>query len=97
MLVNLLDGTRRTEDEPQAWGEIAKRIEADLGKGRCRVLAASLSPDRVHLAVCAEVRTLLGFQVKYAGAVYDLNNHSIVGWVALGRRTSTGWLDAKER
>ncbi|MEY4527275.1 MAG: hypothetical protein RL768_994 [Nitrospirota bacterium] len=97
VLVNLLDGTRRTEDEPQAWGEIPKRIEADLGKGRCRVLAASLSPDRVHLAVCAEVRTLLGFQVKYAGAVYDLNNHSIVGWVALGRRTSTGWLDAKER
>lgn len=92
-LIDLLDGNRRTEDEPQKWATIAKKMEVALGKGRCRIVAASLSPDMLHLAVCAEVRTLLGFQRKYSGAVYSLNDNSIVGRVALGRRTSAGWLD----
>ena len=93
VLIDLLDGNRRTEDEPKRWTTIAQKLEAALGKGRCRIVAASLSPDKLHLAVCAEVRTLLGLQRRHAGAVYSLNDNSIVGRVALGRRTSAGWLD----
>lgn len=93
VLLDLLDGKRRTEDEPERWMTIAQRLEAALGKGRCRVVAASLSPDKSHLAVCAEVRTLLGLQRRHTGAIYSLRDNSIVGRVALGRRTSVGWLD----
>ncbi len=93
VLLDLLDGKRRTEDEPERWMTIGQKLEAALEKGRCRVVAASLSPDKSHLAVCAEVRTLLGLQRRHTGAIYSLRDNSIVGRVALGRRTSAGWLD----
>lgn len=93
ILLDLLDGKRRTEDEPERWMTIAQRLETALEKGRCRVVAASLSPDKSHLAVCAEVRTLLGLQRRHTGVIYSLRDNSIVGRVALGRRTSAGWLD----
>lgn len=93
VLLDLLDGKRRTENEPEQWTTIAQKLEAALGKGRCRVVAASLSPDKSHLAVCAEVRTLLGLQRRHAGAIYSLRDNSIVGRVALGKRTPAGWLD----
>jgi hypothetical protein len=92
-LVDLLNGTKRTEDESQLWETIATRIAAVLGKGRCRVIATFLSPDRRHLATCAEVRTLLGFRVRHAGTVYSIIDRSIVGRVSQGERTSEGWAE----
>jgi len=58
------------------------------------VEAAVLSPDRQHLAVCSEVRTLLGFRVRQAGFVYSIRDRSIVGRIAQGRRASKEWLEA---
>jgi superfamily II DNA or RNA helicase len=89
-LVDLLNGIKRTADEPQMWAAVTTEIAAVLGKGRYRVEAAVLSPDGRHLAVCFEVRTWLGFRVHTAGLVYDTGDHSAVGRVAQGRR-SEGW------
>ena len=44
-----------------------------------------------HLAVCAEVRTLLGLRVRQAGFVYEIDSQSIIGRVVQGRRSSDGW------
>ncbi len=94
-LVDLLNGIKRTADEPKLWDTVATEITAKLGKGWCRVEAAVLSPDRRHLAVCSEVRTLLGFRVNQAGLVYAIGDHSILGRTAQGRRTSEGWSEVK--
>lgn len=94
-LVDLLGGIKRTADEPQLWETLMTKVGLTLGKGRCRVEACVLSPDKRHLAVCCEVRTLLGFRVHQAGLVYDIGDHSIVGRVAKGRRTAEGWSEAK--
>lgn len=94
-LVDLLNGIKRTADEPQMWDAVTTKVAAVLGSGRCRVEAAVLSPDRRHLAVCSEVRTLLGFRVRQAGLVYSIGDHSVVGRAAQGRRTSEGWSEVK--
>lgn len=94
-LVDLLNGIKRTADEPQLWDAVTTKVAAALGRGRCRVEAAVLSPDRRHLAVCSEVRTLLGFRVRQAGLVYSIGDHSVVGRAAQGRRTSEGWSEVK--
>lgn len=90
-LVDLLDGIKRTADEPQLWTIVTAKVAAMLGKGRCRVEAAILSPDKRHLAVCTEVRTLLGLRVHQVGLVYAIDDHSVVGRVAQGHRTPEGW------
>lgn len=90
-LVDLLNGIKRTADERQLWDAVTTKVASVLGKGRYRMEAAVLSPDRRHLAVCVEARTLLGFRVRQAGLVYAINDQSIVGQVAQGRRTSEGW------
>jgi len=94
-LVDLLNGIKRTVDEPQLWDDVTTKVTAALGRGRYRVEAAVLSPDRRNLAVCFEVRTWFGFRVQQAGLVYDIGGHSVVGRVAQGRRTSKGWSEVK--
>ena len=94
-LVDLLNGVKRTADESQLWNAVTTKVAATLGKGRCRIEAAVLSPDKRHLAVCSEVRTLLGFRVHQVGLVYAISDHSIIGRVAQGRRTSEGWSEMK--
>ena len=64
------------------------------GGSRCRVETACASPDKRHVAVCSEVRTLLGLRVQQAGMLYSIEENAIVGRVALGRRTQKGWVGA---
>jgi hypothetical protein len=66
-LGDLLYGVRRTADAPERWEDIASRVSSGLRGGRCRVETAQVSPDKRHLAICSEVRTLLGFRVRQAG------------------------------
>lgn len=94
-LIDLLNGIKRTVDEPHLWGTLANEIATALGKGQYRVESAALSPDGRHLAVCFEVRTWFGFRVHQAGLVYDIGDHSVVGRVAQGRRTAQGWSEVK--
>jgi hypothetical protein len=93
-LIELLHGTRRNKDEPQLWEEIAREASAELS-GRCRVEAALIAPDRRHLAVCVEVRSFLGLRVNHAGLLYSLDEHMVVGYIALGRRTPKGWAETR--
>jgi hypothetical protein len=94
-LVDLLNGIKRSTDEHQMWDAVATKVAATLGRGRCRVEAAVLAPGGRHLAVCSEIRTLLGFRVHQAGFVYAIKNNSVVGRVVQGRRASKGWLEWK--
>jgi hypothetical protein len=92
-LWELLQGVRRTADESERWNEIATEAARVLNGGRCRVQAAHLSPDRRSLAVFAEMRTLLGFKKHDAGLVYSIDDKAIVGRIAVGKRTNSGWIN----
>ncbi|MCB9773486.1 MAG: DEAD/DEAH box helicase [Nitrospiraceae bacterium] len=94
-LFDLINGTRRTIDEPQLWNAVSTHVATTLGKGQCRVEAAIISPDRRNLAVSVEVRTLLGFRLRQAALVYSIGDNSVVGRVTQGRRTSEGWIEMK--
>jgi hypothetical protein len=91
----MLNGIKRTADEPGLWEMITTDISKTLRTGRCRIEAAAYSPDRRHLAVSSEVRTLLGLRVRQVGFVYSIDDHSIVGRLAQGRRTREGWAEIK--
>jgi hypothetical protein len=62
-LGDLLHGVRRTADAPDRWEDIASKTSTALRGSRCRVETAHVSPDKRHLAICSEVRTLLGLRV----------------------------------
>lgn len=90
-LADLLNGIKRTRDESSVWETIAMDLEGILKKGRCKIESAFLSPDKQHLAVCSEVRTLLGLRLRHAGFLYALKDKAIVGRVTLGHRTLDTW------
>jgi superfamily II DNA or RNA helicase len=94
-LAELLDGVRRNADETRMWDEIADRTGALLKGGKCRIEAATLSPAGRHLAVCCEVRTLLGIRVHQLGAIYDLAESAHIGRLAEGKRGDAGWVERK--
>jgi hypothetical protein len=93
-LGDLLHGVRRTADAPDRWDEIASKASTALRGSRCRVETAHVSPDKRHLAICSEVRTLLGLRVHQAGLLYSIEDGSIVGRIAMGKRTPKGWIEA---
>jgi len=93
-LGDLLHGVRRTTDAPDRWDEIASKASTALRGSRCRVETAHVSLDKRHLAICSEVHTLLGLRVHQAGLLYSLEDGSIVGRIAMGKRTPKGWIGA---
>jgi hypothetical protein len=95
-LSDLLYGLRRSSDGSDLWDTIAAKASAALGGGRCRLEAAQTSPDGRHLAVCSEVRTFLGLKVHQAGLLYSVNDNEIIGHIAVGKRTSSGWTEARQ-
>jgi hypothetical protein len=88
-LSDLLHGVRRTADALDRWEDIASKASTALRGSRCRVETAHVSP---HLAVCSEVRTMLGFRVHQAGMLYSVEDAAIVGRIAMGKRTAKGWI-----
>jgi superfamily II DNA or RNA helicase len=93
-LGDLLHGVRRAADAPDRWDEIASKASSALRGSRCRVETAHVSPDKRHLAICSEVRTLLGLRVHQAGLLYSIEDGSIVGRIAMGKRRPNGWIGA---
>jgi superfamily II DNA or RNA helicase len=93
-LGDLLHGIRHTEDAPDRWVEIAAKASRALRGCRCEVETAYASPDKRRLAICSEVRTLLGLRVQQAGLLYSLDEEAIVGRIAMGKRTTQGWVAA---
>jgi len=94
-LSELLYGVRRSVDALDRWEAIAAKASAALGGGRCRLEAAQTSPDGRHLAICSEVRTHLGLTIQQAGLLYSMNDDEIIGQIALGKRTPSGWSNAR--
>jgi hypothetical protein len=93
-LGDLLHGVRRTADAPDRWEDIASKASTALRGSRCRIETAHVSPDKRHLAICSEVRTLLGLRVHQAGMLYSIEDGAIVGRIAMGKRTPKGWIRA---
>jgi hypothetical protein len=90
-LFDLLNASIKSADEFHIWNEVMIKAPAVIRKGSSYIESAVLSIDRRHLAVCVEVRTLLGFRVRYIGLVYDIMEKAIVGKVVQGRRSKNGW------
>jgi hypothetical protein len=87
----MLRGTRRAADGADHWEAIrVKAADAIPSRGKCRIEAAEFSPDGKKLAVCAEVKSMLGFKVQQAGLLYSLEKNAIVGRVAIGKRGVKG-------
>ena len=86
-LAELLHGYRRTADGNVLWENISLKTSSALNGRRSRVESAYLSPDGRHLAVCCEVRSLLGLKIQHAGLIYCNDDLSIRGRIALGKRT----------
>src|SRR5262245_58046470 len=61
-LGDLLQGVRRTADAADLWDDVASKASSVV-RSRCRVEAAHVSADKRDLAICSEVRTLLGLRV----------------------------------
>lgn len=90
VLAEMLDGTLRPAEGSQAWPQAAQHLAAQLG-GTCRIDAAALSPTGKYLAVCCEVRTLLGLRVQWAGALVDATTGQASGRMTLGKRANGRW------
>ena len=93
-LGDLLHGMRRSADATDRWPEIASQASAALRGSRCHIEGAHVSPDKRHVAICSQVRTLLGLRVQQAGMLYSMQDGSIVGRIAIGKRTPKGWISA---
>jgi hypothetical protein len=90
-LDELLDGMRRNADAIGSWDDVAAKASASLDGSKCQVESAIISPDEKHLAVCVELRTLMGLRKRHAGFVYEIDSASIVGRIVQGRRSKYGW------
>ena len=90
-LSDLLNGMRRNADQAQQWPLIEQRAVSAIGRGKCKVEAAILSPDEQNLAVVVELRTMLGFKVNQVGFVFNIKDCAIVGRNVCGKRGLDGW------
>jgi hypothetical protein len=93
-LGDLLHGVRHTTHAQDRWTEISAKASSALRGSRCRIETAHVSPDSRHLAICVELRTLLGLRVQQAGMLYSIQDDSFVGRIAMGKRTPEGWIGA---
>jgi superfamily II DNA or RNA helicase len=91
-LSELLDGVRRNAEQPQLWHVIEQRAGIAIGRGKCKVEAAILSPDQRNLAVALEVRSFLGFKVNHGGFVFNIKDEAVLGRSVLGKRGVDGWV-----
>ncbi len=90
-LGDLLNGMRRNADQAQLWPLIEQRAASAIGRGKCKVEAAILSPDQENLAVVVELRTMLGFKVNHVGFVFNLKDKMFFGKNVYGKRGTDGW------
>jgi hypothetical protein len=88
----MLNGIRRTADGSDRWEEIRLKAAAAVNNTRCRVGAAEFSPDKRSLAICVEVKSLLGLRTQHAGMLYSLEQNAIVGRVAVMKRDARAGL-----
>jgi len=82
-------------DEMHLWDSAANIVGILQKAGKCRVESAVLSPAKTHLAICCEVKTLLGLRTNHLGAIYDIARHTAVGQIVSGKRINNGWIEQR--
>lgn len=72
-------------------------LEAAVSKAlkgqKCRIISGVISPTKSAMAICAEVKSYIGFKTRYVGCIFSPSNRNVVGKVAVGRRTKHGWFE----
>lgn len=88
-MVKLLNGLNRKADKNELWTNIV----LISGHKNCKVEAAELWIDSNHIAVCLEVRTLLGLRVRHEWFIYSISDNIILGRISSGKRNQKGWTE----
>lgn len=91
VLFSLLSGSVKKYEQIDSWDSIAIIVAKINGNKKCKVETATLSPTSNQLAVCIEVKTLLGLKIRYIGLVYSLRDKSILGSFTIGKREANTW------
>ncbi|MDD4333268.1 MAG: SNF2-related protein [Patescibacteria group bacterium] len=91
-LNGLLNGTINKIDKIELWDKIANYASTLLKGGKFRVEHAVLSPNGKKLAAVLEVRTWIGFKIRYMGLIYLLQDNINIGYVISGKRGDKGWI-----
>jgi hypothetical protein len=86
VMQELLSGARRTSALSEQWAELAAIASRALKNQKCRIEAAQLSPDNRRLALCGELKDLLGLRTRIAGMVLSLGDRAVVSRVVTGKR-----------
>jgi superfamily II DNA or RNA helicase len=86
VMQGLLSGSIHTTDYYQRWDDMAVPIARVLKNQKCKIEAARLSPDGRRLALCGEVKSMLGLRTRTAGMLVSLEGMAVVGQVALVKR-----------
>jgi hypothetical protein len=90
-LLEQLKGHLRTVDHPTTWHTIESLLSHAVGTTRNQIQSSELSPSGNHLAICAEIRTMLGMRKYFAGFIYSISKKSIIGKVTQGKRIQEMW------
>ncbi len=90
-LCNLLDGVSHKSDEKDSWSSIVTKTAEILGNRKNEIESAELSLDGELLAICMQVRTMLGLKMRHAGFVYSKKDNIVLGRIGRGKREVNGW------
>ncbi len=90
-LILLLNGIQRMTDMQEIWPDVFKKASAAINNNRFKIEAAQVSPDRQCLAICSEVKTILGIKTRHVGLLISPKDRSIVGRIVSGKRESSNW------
>jgi superfamily II DNA or RNA helicase len=94
-LIQLLDDTT-IEAKREPYPILEAALSRKLDGAKCQIVSGAISPTGTALAICAEHRTMLGLRTKYLGFVFSPRDREIMGDVAQGKRTKSGWISDRQ-
>lgn len=92
-LIDMMDGVNHKVDLSDIWSTMMSNLPKNLSGRGCKIESAVLSPDKKKLALCMEIKTLLGLKKRQAGFLYLISDNIIIGRVILGKREPKGWIE----
>ncbi len=94
VLVEMLDGVKHSTEGSEGYPSLEGRLSGILNGSKCRIIAGAFSPTKSALAICAEVKLLMGLRTNYAGFIYSPSSGEIIGRVVQGKRSKQNWAEA---
>ena len=91
-LFELLNDVDRLPDGKD-YPVLERALERKMNGTKSKIVSGSISPTKNSLAVCAEVKHLLGLKTRYVGFVFSPATKEILGNLAQGKRTKQGWFE----